>query len=163
MEDFELDDEDVTGEEISKINLIRGRYGRQTYKRFTPRGNNFSKPWGGNGANNGQAQHTGYRSNGPPRFSNGRGGGQTRGNGRSQVQCRYCLKFGHVQPKCFVRLEKNASCVDEKGVPYTSNKGGKVHSNKKQNENEENTYLAGVRVGAICKDSNQDKDYLNFQ
>ena len=44
MKDFELDDVDVTVEEISKINLIRGRYGHQLYKRFTPRGNNFSSP-----------------------------------------------------------------------------------------------------------------------
>ena len=72
MEDFELDDEDVTGDEIIKINLIRGRYGRQPYKRFTPRGNGFSKPWGGNGANNCQDQNSGYKSNGQQGFSNGR-------------------------------------------------------------------------------------------
>ena len=72
-------------------------------------------------------------------------------------------KFGHLQTKCFVRLEKNAPCVDEKGSPYTSNKGRKVHTDKKQDEIENNINLAGVRVGAICKDSNQDKDFLNFQ
>ena len=43
IEDFELDDEEVLGDEISKVNVIRGRYGCQTYKRFTPRGNQFSK------------------------------------------------------------------------------------------------------------------------
>ena len=156
MEDFELDDEDITGDEIAKINLIRGRYGRQPYKRFVPRGNGFSKPGGGNGngANNGKAQNSGFRGNGgQPGFSNGRGGGQFRGNGRNQVQCRYCLKFGHVQQKCYARLERNAPCVDEKGVPYTSNQGqgGKVHSNEQQNENQ-GSDLAGVRVGAV-KDS----------
>ena len=114
MEDFELDDEDITGEEIDKINLIRGRYGRQPYKRFVPRG-----------------------------------------NGRNQVQCRYCLKFGHVQQKCYARLERNAPCVDEKGIPYTSNQGqgGKVHSNEQQNENQRSD-LAGVSVGAVTDSKN---------
>ena len=33
----------MSGDKLNKINIIRGRYGCQPYKKFTPRGNQLQK------------------------------------------------------------------------------------------------------------------------
>ena len=162
MENFELDEEDITEDELNSINVIRGRYGRQPYKKFIPRGNQsqgnqFSKPWNGYGAAGNQKpnQSSGFKGNGYG--SNGRGGGQFKGNGdKPKLQCRYCLKYNHSQLKCFTRLKTGAPMIDEKGVPFQNQ--NQVHANEQDEEN----CMAGIKVGAINQNSNQKSESLNL-